>query len=228
MRDIALHDCVQFNKPVKLRELTQAIEKLLAEPPDSLVVRPLRTAYALSVSGASRIIVVDDDDQVREAIRAVLEDDGRVVETYASCEAFLDGFHSDKSACLLIDAYLPGMSGQHPSADARHCGGHPGKAGGTPRILDRAGGAIETQRHEGFVAMVVRNLANAGSDFDPVLFMMEARWFLDCALADADETLELRSCRLADCSRQGQRSGRNVPRANNSRAAAPSMAVEIL
>src|SRR5208337_117133 len=54
-------ECVnQFNKPVKLRELTQAIEKLLAEPPDSLVVRPLRTAYALSVSGGSRIIVVDD------------------------------------------------------------------------------------------------------------------------------------------------------------------------
>ena len=41
----------------------------------------------------------------------MLEDDGRVVETYASCEAFLDAFHPDKSACLLIDAYLPGMSG---------------------------------------------------------------------------------------------------------------------
>ena len=33
LRDIALHDCVQFNKPVKLRELTHAIEKLLAKPP---------------------------------------------------------------------------------------------------------------------------------------------------------------------------------------------------
>ena len=41
----------------------------------------------------------------------MLEDDGRVVETYASCEAFLEGFRPDKSACLLIDAYLPGMSG---------------------------------------------------------------------------------------------------------------------
>ena len=41
----------------------------------------------------------------------MLEDDGRVVDTYASCEAFLDAFHPDKSACLLIDAYLPGMSG---------------------------------------------------------------------------------------------------------------------
>ena len=46
-----------------------------------------------------------------ETIRAVLEDDGRVVETYASCEAFLKAFDPGKSACLLIDAYLPGMSG---------------------------------------------------------------------------------------------------------------------
>ncbi len=41
----------------------------------------------------------------------MLEDDGRVVETYPSCEAFLEGFHSDGPACLLIDAYLPAMSG---------------------------------------------------------------------------------------------------------------------
>ena len=41
----------------------------------------------------------------------MLEDDGRVVDTYSSCEAFLEGFHPDQPACLLIDAYLPGMSG---------------------------------------------------------------------------------------------------------------------
>jgi len=41
----------------------------------------------------------------------VLEDDGRVVETYSSCEAFLEAFDPGKSACLLIDAYLPAMSG---------------------------------------------------------------------------------------------------------------------
>ena len=56
-------------------------------------------------------MVVNDDDLVREAIRAVLEDDGRVVETYASCEAFLKAFDPGKSACPLVDAYLPGMSG---------------------------------------------------------------------------------------------------------------------
>ncbi len=36
MRNIALHDCVQYNKPVKLRELTQAIDKLLILKPAAL------------------------------------------------------------------------------------------------------------------------------------------------------------------------------------------------
>ena len=65
----------------------------------------------MSVWAEPELVVVDDDDLVREAIRAVLEADGRVVETYSSCEAFLEGFHPDKSTCLLIDAYLLGMSG---------------------------------------------------------------------------------------------------------------------
>jgi two-component system CheB/CheR fusion protein len=111
LRDIALHDCVHLNKPVKLGELTYAIEKLLTKLPNPRVVPPRQAAAALSVSGGARVIVVDDDDLVRDAIRAVLEDDGRVVETYPSCEAFLEGFHSDRPTCLLIDAYLPVMSG---------------------------------------------------------------------------------------------------------------------
>ena len=111
LRDIALHDCVYLNKPVKLTELTRAIEKLLAKPPDPQLVRALRAADASRAPGESRVIVVDDDHQIREAIRAVLEDDGRAVDTYESCEAFLDAFHPDKSECLLIDAYLPGLSG---------------------------------------------------------------------------------------------------------------------
>ena len=57
------------------------------------------------------IFVVDDDDGIRGAIRAVLEDDGRVVEDYDTCEAFLAAFRPGREACLVIDAYLPGMNG---------------------------------------------------------------------------------------------------------------------
>jgi two-component system, chemotaxis family, CheB/CheR fusion protein len=111
LRDIAVHDCVHLNKPVKFGELTYTIEKLLTRPPKPHVEPPRKAPAALSVSGSARVIVVDDDNLVREAMRAVLEDDGRVVETYPSCEAFLEGFHFEKPACLLIDAYLPAMSG---------------------------------------------------------------------------------------------------------------------
>ena len=111
LRDIALHDCVQFNKPVKLRELTHAIEKLLAKPPAAPAPPAVRPAEEPSDHGLSKIFVVDDDDQIREALRVVLEDDGRIVETYSSCEAFLEAFRPGPSTCLLIDAYLPGMSG---------------------------------------------------------------------------------------------------------------------
>ena len=111
LRDIALHDCVHLHKPVKLKDLTRAIEKLLANPPEPRVVVPHQTFEAASPLGGATIIIVDDEDLVREAIRAVLEDDGRVVESYPNCEAFLEAFNPGKSACLLVDAYLPGMSG---------------------------------------------------------------------------------------------------------------------
>ena len=66
---------------------------------------------AASHPGAPIIFVVDDDSHVREAIRAVLEKDGRTVEDYSACEAFLEAYHPGREACLLIDAYLPGMNG---------------------------------------------------------------------------------------------------------------------
>ncbi len=56
--------------------------------------------------------MVDDDSNLREAIRAVLEDDGRSVEDYATCEGFLEAYRPGREACLVIaDAYLPGMNG---------------------------------------------------------------------------------------------------------------------
>ncbi len=105
----ALQHCSQLNKPVKLNELASAIQRLLplAQP----VAHAPRHAEDSAAGGAPLIYVVDDDDSIRGAIRAVLEDDHRDVEDYETCEAFLAAFHPGRAARLVIDAYLPGMNG---------------------------------------------------------------------------------------------------------------------
>lgn len=111
LREIALQGCLQFNKPVKLTLLTEAIRRLLAVPQTPSRTRAPHAAVPTGSKGPAVIFVVDDDAQVRDAIRSVLEDEGRAVEDFASCEAFLSAYRPGRDACLLVDAYLPGMNG---------------------------------------------------------------------------------------------------------------------
>ncbi len=111
LRNIASHDCVQMNKPVKPRELTEAIESLLRS---SLFAPPANAPQRGDSSddlGSPVIFVVDDDSRLRAEMRSLLEDDGRTVEDFATCEEFLDAYRPGRDGCLLIDAYLPRMSG---------------------------------------------------------------------------------------------------------------------
>ena len=55
--------------------------------------------------------MVDDDSTVREALRDLLEADGRTVEIFESCEAFLDIYRPGRQGCLVVDARMPGMDG---------------------------------------------------------------------------------------------------------------------
>lgn len=110
LRDIAHRNCVQLNKPVKLTELTQVIQRLL--PGSQAAAYPKARREEVSSSLEQPVIfIVDDDSQIREAVRAVLEEEGLTVEDYATCAAFLEAYRPGQEACLLIDAYLPGMNG---------------------------------------------------------------------------------------------------------------------
>ncbi|WP_454918621.1 chemotaxis protein CheB [Xanthobacter sediminis] len=111
LRDIAARDCVQLNKPVKADELAHLIQRLLSGAPPA--VHPGAAPPAVDLAPASRpvIFIVDDDDNVRQGMRSVLEEEGRTVEDYDSCEAFLDAYRPDREGCLLVDAGLPGMKG---------------------------------------------------------------------------------------------------------------------
>lgn len=61
-------------------------------------------------SGAD-VVVVDDDESVRKALRRLIRSAGMTVAAYASAEQFLAAGSSPGSACLVLDVRLPGMSG---------------------------------------------------------------------------------------------------------------------
>jgi two-component system CheB/CheR fusion protein len=111
VRGIALQDCVQLVKPVKLKELVLAIQRMLPTWQTETLPHIAPAMAEASLSTSPVIFVVDDDDAIRAAIRSVLEDDGRTVEDFTDCETFLAAYRSGREACLVIDAYLPGMNG---------------------------------------------------------------------------------------------------------------------
>lgn len=110
LRDIALQKCLQVNKPVKVKELTDVIQRLL---PKTLQTLPARALPPIAGNGVAEpvILIVDDDALLRQAIRSAFEEHGFIVEGYATCEDFLEHYNPHRRACLLVDAYLPGMSG---------------------------------------------------------------------------------------------------------------------
>ncbi len=57
------------------------------------------------------VIVVDDDASVRRALRTQLQILGFNVSDFRSAEEFLISEFPTGDACLLLDVYMPGMSG---------------------------------------------------------------------------------------------------------------------
>lgn len=109
LREIAAMDCIHLSKPVKLGEMLTAIQAAMVAQPQSaeVAVAPL----SIDTSNHPVIFVVDDDAAIRTLLRAVLESEGLAVEDFADAETFLAAYRPGREACLLVDAYLPGLSG---------------------------------------------------------------------------------------------------------------------
>lgn len=58
-----------------------------------------------------RITIVDDEDEVRSALRRLFKVAGMKTQSYASAEEFLDAPSGRSCDCLILDHGLPGMSG---------------------------------------------------------------------------------------------------------------------
>jgi FixJ family two-component response regulator len=57
------------------------------------------------------VFVVDDDDAVRDSLKTLLELQSFTVETFETCQDFLNSEAGADADCLVLDIHLPGMSG---------------------------------------------------------------------------------------------------------------------
>jgi two-component system CheB/CheR fusion protein len=97
LRAVTDAGCTLLSKPAGSAALREAIASLMAPPTDL---------------GQPIVFVVDDDDEVRGAILAVLDADGQTARGYPSAEAFLQAFRPcGVGDCLIVDGALPGISG---------------------------------------------------------------------------------------------------------------------
>jgi FixJ family two-component response regulator len=63
-----------------------------------MVIRPL-------------VVVVDDDESVRESLPDLLREFGFAAEAFWSAEEFLASDSVDEARCLILDIAMPGMTG---------------------------------------------------------------------------------------------------------------------
>lgn len=60
---------------------------------------------------APLLAVVDDDADVREALTGLVSAVGFAVESFASGAAFLSSIEDHEPDCVLLDLYMPGLTG---------------------------------------------------------------------------------------------------------------------
>ena len=70
------------------------------------------------------VMVVDDDEAVRDSLQFLLETTGFDVETFASACQYLHAAHSERPLRLLIDQHMPKVSGLDLLRRLRDMGDH--------------------------------------------------------------------------------------------------------
>jgi len=109
------------------------------------------------------VFVVDDDQEVRDAIKLLMESVGLKVKTFASAQSYLDHFNPGDQGCLVLDVRMAGMSGLELQARLAAEQSHP------PIVIITG---------HGDVAMAVRAIQAGAVDFLEKPFNDQA--LLDC------------------------------------------------
>ena len=79
----------------------------------------------MAMDSGKRVLVVDDDESMREAIESLLNEAGFDTTVYASAEALLVGGGVEGATCVISDFKLPSMSGLELLAELRARGARP-------------------------------------------------------------------------------------------------------
>jgi FixJ family two-component response regulator len=68
------------------------------------------------------VVVVDDDESVRESLPDLLKEFGFSVLAFSSADEFLASESVDRTTCLVLDMVMPGMSGLDLQAELKNRG----------------------------------------------------------------------------------------------------------
>lgn len=65
----------------------------------------------MAADGGATVFIVDDDDMVRDSLRALLEAHRFRVRDFDSAARYLDARDGTAQGCLLVDMHMPNMTG---------------------------------------------------------------------------------------------------------------------
>ena len=104
-RSVAIH---RINSSTKLGK--RPITASITSNPRTLRAEA-QTAAALPSDVEPTVVVIDDDEEIREGLQGLLGSVGLRVELFASAQEFLGSGRPDRPGCLVLDVRLPGRSG---------------------------------------------------------------------------------------------------------------------
>jgi len=67
--------------------------------------------FPMAKDSDGAVVVIDDDESVREALRGLFQSVGMVTQIYGSVQAFVESGQVDRAGCIVLDIRLPGRSG---------------------------------------------------------------------------------------------------------------------
>jgi len=67
------------------------------------------------------VVIVDDDDAVKDSLQVVLEAAGYATKAYASGPDLLAAIDDSVTGCVLLDAKMPHMSGLNNAETPSNC-----------------------------------------------------------------------------------------------------------